>query len=90
MIRATLKIKTTFRSPSALVLRSFSVQPAALEAETNFQREWRLAQPYESIPRMSTLQAIRAFLPGGEEISIFALSDFLIVFIRKVVQSSNS
>lgn len=33
--------------------------------ETKFQDEWDNAKPFESIPAMSTLQAIKNFLPGG-------------------------
>lgn len=44
----------------------FSTQTASAP-DKNFQDEWANAKPFESIPAMTKLQAIRAFLPGGKK-----------------------
>jgi hypothetical protein len=46
-------------------LRVFSAE-AAKATKPNFKEEWDSAKPYESIPAMTKLQAIRYFMPGGE------------------------
>jgi hypothetical protein len=45
--------------------RVFSAQ-AVKATSSNFQKEWDDAKPYESIPAMTKLGAIRNFMPGGE------------------------
>lgn len=41
-----------------------STQTAAAR-DKNFEDEWNNAKPFESIPAMSKVEAVRAFLPGG-------------------------
>lgn len=48
--------------------RKLSTQAATKPADSKFQEEWNSAKPYASIPAMTKLQALRAFLPGGKEI----------------------
>lgn len=46
-------------------LRLLATQPA-IATEIKFQDEWNNAKPFESIPGMTKLEAIRRFLPGGD------------------------
>lgn len=57
-------------------LRLASTQTAKA-SESKFQDEWDNAKPFESIPAMTKLQAIRNFLPGGN-LLCWGLSKFIL------------
>jgi hypothetical protein len=46
--------------------RSYAATQPIENQSVRFEDEWANAKPFESIPRLSKLQAIRAFMPGGK------------------------
>ena len=47
-------------------IRMLSAQPAIVKsAEVKLQDEWNSAKDYESVPHLTKLGLIRAFMPGG-------------------------
>jgi hypothetical protein len=46
--------------------RNYAAAQAIAKQSVSFEDEWANAKPFESIPRLSKLQTIRAFMPGGK------------------------
>lgn len=66
----SIEIKTILKNQSLIKqLRSITTQPEKAP-ESKFQQEWDNAKPFENVPTMSMLQAIRNFLPGGKRVEI--------------------
>lgn len=64
MLRST-QLKTLFVVQSPTFNSRFFSAQTAKATSSNFKEEWNNAKPYESVPKLTKLQAIRSFLPGG-------------------------
>lgn len=62
----SIEFRSLLKSQSLVKqLRSLTTQPEKA-FDSKFQQEWDNAKPFESIPAMTKIQAIRNFMPGGE------------------------
>ncbi|CAO1351187.1 unnamed protein product [Diamesa serratosioi] len=67
MSRQNMIIRRTFGRGQFELVRQFSAQPVAAKQNiSKFEQEWANAKPFSEVPRISTYQIIRRFLPGGK------------------------
>jgi hypothetical protein len=46
--------------------RNYAATQVITNQSVRFEDEWANAKPFESIPTLSKLQTVRAFMPGGK------------------------